>query len=131
MSVNRHCNFTRQKCDHERRRENLKHKNIAIAIEHMWNIKTEVVSIIIGSWNHLKIIQKISEQHTLTARYQGTTDNSHIGHCTHTAESTDVKYKIFNMGNSITCTTYCKHRITITLYTLELLFQAHNCKYDI
>jgi hypothetical protein len=22
---------------------------------------------------------------------QGTTENSHIGHCTHTAESTDVK----------------------------------------
>jgi hypothetical protein len=44
-----------------------------------------------GNWNHLKIIQKIPEQHSGKARNQGATENSHIGHCTHTAESTDVK----------------------------------------
>jgi hypothetical protein len=31
------------------------------------------------------------EQHTRKAQNQGTTENSHTGHCTHTAESTDVK----------------------------------------
>jgi hypothetical protein len=44
-----------------------------------------------GNWNHEEIIQKITEQRTGKARSQGTTENSHIGHCTHTAESTDVK----------------------------------------
>jgi hypothetical protein len=43
------------------------------------------------NWNHFKIIEKIPEQRTGKARNQGTTENSHIGHCTHTAESTDVK----------------------------------------
>jgi hypothetical protein len=44
-----------------------------------------------GNCNHLTIIQKIPEQHTGTALNQGTTENSHIVHCTHTAESTNVK----------------------------------------
>ena len=50
-------------------------------------------SISRSNWNHLKIIQKIPEQHTGKARNQGTTQNSHIGHSTHTAESTDVKVR--------------------------------------
>jgi hypothetical protein len=37
-----------------------------------------------GNWNHFKIIQKIPEQRTGKARNQGTTENSHSGHCTHT-----------------------------------------------
>ena len=36
-----------------------------------------------GNWNHLKIIQKIPEQLTGIAQNQGTTENSHSGHCTH------------------------------------------------
>jgi hypothetical protein len=44
-----------------------------------------------GNWDHLKIFQKIPEQHTGKARNQGTTENGHTGHCTHTAESTGVK----------------------------------------
>ena len=44
-----------------------------------------------GNWNHLKIIQKIHEQRNGKAQNQGTTENSHIGHDTHTSESTDVK----------------------------------------
>jgi uncharacterized protein YdaU (DUF1376 family) len=44
-----------------------------------------------GNWNHPKIIQEISEQHTGKARNQGTTENSHIGQRTHNAESTNVK----------------------------------------
>jgi hypothetical protein len=45
------------------------------------------------NWNHLKMIQKIPEQHNGKTRNQGTTENSHIGHCTHTSESTNVKVK--------------------------------------
>jgi hypothetical protein len=44
-----------------------------------------------GNWNHPKIIEEISEQHTGKARYQGTKENSHIGQRTLTAGSTNVK----------------------------------------
>jgi hypothetical protein len=44
-----------------------------------------------SNWNHFKIMQKILEQHTTTARTQGTTENSYIGHSTHTAESANVE----------------------------------------
>jgi uncharacterized protein YdaU (DUF1376 family) len=59
----------------------------------MWNTKTVVISVTInrGNWNHLKITEEISEQHTWKALNQGTTENSHIGQRTHTAESTNVK----------------------------------------
>jgi hypothetical protein len=36
------------------------------------------------NWNHLKIIHKISEQHTGKTQNEGTTENCHIGHGTHT-----------------------------------------------
>jgi hypothetical protein len=39
-----------------------------------------------GNRNHLRIIQKIPEQHTGKTRNQGTTEQSHIGHCTRTTE---------------------------------------------
>jgi hypothetical protein len=44
-----------------------------------------------GNWNQLKLIQKIPEQRTGKARNQVTTENSHIGHSTHTVESTTIK----------------------------------------
>ena len=44
-----------------------------------------------GNWNYLKINQKIPAQRIRKARNQGTTENSHIGHCTLTSESTNVK----------------------------------------
>jgi hypothetical protein len=44
-----------------------------------------------SNWNHFKILQKILEKRTGKARYQGTTENSHIGHSTHTAESANVE----------------------------------------
>jgi hypothetical protein len=44
-----------------------------------------------GNWNHFQILQKILEQRTEKARYQGTAENSHIGHSTHTAESANVE----------------------------------------
>jgi hypothetical protein len=39
----------------------------------------------------LLLFRKILDQHTRKERNQGTTGNSHIGHCTDTSESTDVK----------------------------------------
>jgi len=69
------------------------------------------------NWNHLKTTQTIPEQHTGKARSLGTTTNSHIGDCTHTAESADVKLQnAFNMRNNITCSTDCKYRTAGTVY---------------
>jgi hypothetical protein len=44
-----------------------------------------------SNWNHFKIHQKILEQRTGKARYQGTAEHSYIGHSTHTAGSTNVE----------------------------------------
>ena len=59
----------------------------------MWTVKTKAItSNNKGNWNDLKIFQTTPEQSTWNERNQGTTGNSHIGHCIHTAESKDVKY---------------------------------------
>jgi len=71
----------------------LKHKDLTIEIQHMWNIKASDTSNKRGNWNHLKIIQIIPEQQTRKERH--TTKNSHIGHCTCTLESTDVKVQTY------------------------------------
>ena len=48
-----------------------------------------------------------------------TADNSHIGHSTQTAGSADVKVQnILQGGNNITCSTDCKYRTAVTLYTV-------------
>jgi hypothetical protein len=42
----------------------LKYKDLTVEIQHMCNVKTRVILVIIGATNHFKIIQKIREQHT-------------------------------------------------------------------
>jgi hypothetical protein len=44
-----------------------------------------------GNWDHLKIIWRITEQHTGKAGNNGTTANIPTGHCTHALESTNIK----------------------------------------
>ena len=44
-----------------------------------------------GNWNHLKIIQKITEPHTGKSRNKEIIEDGHIGHCIHTSESASVK----------------------------------------
>jgi ABC-type uncharacterized transport system ATPase subunit len=59
---------------------------------------------------------------------------SHIGHCTHTAGSTNVKIQnIFHRRNNITCNKNCGYRTAATLYTIDMLFvfQVYNCKYPV
>jgi hypothetical protein len=75
-----------------------------------------------GNWNYFKILQKILEQRTGKARYQGTAENSCIGHSTHTAESANVEAQEFNVENSAICTINSMRRIAATLYTLETWF---------
>jgi len=51
-----------------------------------------------GSWNHLKIIQKIPEQLTGEAGNQGATDNKHTGHCADTPGITNAKIQNVYQG---------------------------------
>jgi hypothetical protein len=51
-----------------------------------------------GDWNYLSIIQTVAEEHNGKARNQGATANSRIGHCTHTAENTDVMVQNIEHG---------------------------------
>ena len=51
-----------------------------------------------GNWNHLKIIKKIPEQDTGRTLSEGTTESSHIGHCTYTAGSANVKVQSICLG---------------------------------
>jgi len=46
----------------------LKHKDQIKEIQHMWNVKAKVISVMIGDWNHFKITQTIPEQHTRKAQ---------------------------------------------------------------
>jgi hypothetical protein len=98
----------------------LKYKDLTTEIQRMWNVKPKVIP---GNWNHLKIIQKVSERHTGKAQNKGTTENTHIGHCTHISGRNNVRYKTFNMGN-ITSTINCNCSIGAALiqYTIGTCF---------
>jgi hypothetical protein len=76
-----------------------------------------------GNWYHFKILQKVLEQRTGKARYQGTTENSYIGHSTHTAGSANVEaQKDFNIADSVLRTINNTSGIAVALYTLETGF---------
>ena len=72
-----------------------------------------------GNWNNLKGIQKIPEQHTGKALNQGATEISHIWHCTHTAESSNVAVRTFNVLNNITCSINCNCRTAAAVRTVQ------------
>ena len=70
----------------------LKYKDLTVEIQRMWNVKTKVIAVIIGATGTVsklfrKYVSNIPGKHEV----KELTENSHIGHCTHTAESTDVK----------------------------------------
>ena len=55
-----------------------------------------------NEWNHLKIIQKISEQYTWKAQKTATLGSAHI-----LRKVLMQNYKTFSVVNSVSCTTYC------------------------
>ena len=73
-----------------------------------------------------KITHKISELRTRKAWHQGTTQNSHTGHCTHTAKSANVKHKRANAGTRDRGTIN-DDRIAATMYSLETWFVSGIC----
>jgi hypothetical protein len=54
-----------------------------------------------------KITQKIPQQNTWKSHHVNYRKQP-FWHCTHTSESTNMKYKTLIMGNSITYTINCK-----------------------
>ena len=42
----------------------LKYEDLTIEIQRMWNVKTKVISVIIGATGTISFIRKIREQHT-------------------------------------------------------------------
>ena len=69
----------------------LKYKELTIEIVHVECKNKDDTSNNRGDWGYFKVIKKACKQHTRKTGSQGTTENSHIGHCTHTSESTNVK----------------------------------------
>jgi len=70
----------------------LKHKDLTIEIQCMWNVKTKVIPVIIGatgiiSKSFRKYVSNIPGNHEVKERQKPAT----LGTCTHTAESANVE----------------------------------------
>jgi hypothetical protein len=58
----------------------------------MWNIKARVIPVTIGATGTVsKSFRKYVSDTPGNCDVKGITENSHIGHCTHTAESANVE----------------------------------------
>ena len=131
MHVNRRCNSWTQKCYWVRNWEDFRiqrphNKNSA----HVECESKSDTGNNRGNWNHLKIIHTMSDQHTRKARNQRSAKHSHIGLCTHTAESTNVKvHNIFHGRSNIMCKRNFKCRKVATFLPYKHgFFQVHKCK---
>jgi hypothetical protein len=70
----------------------LKYKDLIIEIQRMWNVKTKVTPVITGTTGTIsQSFRKYLSSVPGKARYQGTAENSHSGHSTHTAGSANVE----------------------------------------
>ena len=66
----------------------LKYEYLAIEIQHMWNVQTKVILVTTGTTG---TISESFTKYLSKVQNQGTAEYSHIGHCQHTAESTNIK----------------------------------------
>jgi len=84
----------------------------------MWNLKAKVIPVILGATGTIskslrQYLSNVPGKHEIKELQK----NSHIVHCTQTAENADVKVQnIFQGLNNITCSTDCKYRTAATLY---------------
>jgi hypothetical protein len=49
MYANRCCSFRRQKCDKKEAEKIIKYKDLTIETKRIWNVKTNVIPVIIGA----------------------------------------------------------------------------------
>jgi hypothetical protein len=89
----------------------------------MLNLKSKVIPVITGA---IGTVSKPLRQYlsNVTGKHEiKEPKNSHIGHCTHNAESANVKVPNIIYGrNNITCSIDCKYITAAKLYTLETWF---------
>jgi hypothetical protein len=69
----------------------LEYKNLIIEIQCMWNVKTKVTPVIIGATGTISTYFRKYFSSIPGKQSQETTENSYIGHNTHTSESTNVE----------------------------------------
>jgi len=69
----------------------------------MWNVKAEMMPIIIGATGTIsKSLRQYLSNITVKHEIKELQKNSHIGHCTHTTESANIKvHNIFHRRNNI------------------------------
>jgi len=68
---------------------------------------------------YLKSLRRYLSNRTGSQEIKELQKNSHIGHCTRTAGSADVKVQ---GRNNITCSKNCKYRTVATSHTLQTWF---------
>jgi hypothetical protein len=72
----------------------LKCKKLTIEIQHIWNVKAKVIPVIIGATGTIsKSLRQYLNNVSGNQEIKNYKKNSHIGHCKHTAESTNVKVR--------------------------------------
>jgi len=71
----------------------------------MWNLNTKATLVIMGATGtNSKSFRQYLKHITAENEIKELQNNSHIGHCTYTAESANVTVQnTFNMRNSVTC----------------------------
>ena len=70
----------------------LKYTDLTIEIQRMWNVKARVISVVIGATGTIsKSFRKYGSNIPGNHDVRELQKTSHIGHCTHTSESANVK----------------------------------------
>ena len=102
----------------------LKHKDLIIEIQRMWNVKAKMIPVIRGATGTIsKSLRHCLVNITGKQEIKELHNSGHIGHSTRTAGSANVKaHNIFHGRNNITCSTDCTYRTAATLYTVETWF---------
>ena len=92
-------------------------------MQRMWIVKRKMIRVIIGETGTIsksvrQYLSNLPRKHEIKEL-----KNSHIVHCTHTAEGSNVKVQIKLYGHIyVTCRPNCKYKTAATLYILETWF---------
>ena len=105
MCAYRCCNFGRPKCCKERSLKILKYRDLTIESQCMWNVKTNVIPVIIEATGSIsqsfkRYLSNIPGKHEIKELHKtAILSTAHI-----LRKVLMWKYKRFNIGNSVICT---------------------------